>query len=453
IIRLKQTCKAYAMANQSDSITPLSQMPNPTGRLYPHYDEKGKVSYSTELPNAQATVSSEEKPPVNKKPRRGGSKILNTFSSLLILCLLGVSYYVFTQMYQIGEHVGQQVAIVSTSQHSAAKLNQETQQTTNDSNDTQLNMLQQAMQDLVAKQQNLEQGLSKTDLKQDEANHFIISIKEFMAATGAQLESQNQEITKIDEAVQHAKKISGKLQASQDWTLSEIGYLLNLAQHRLNFMQDSKTALSILATAKHKLQQWSQPQLSQPLIAQIEQDIATLQTMPSLDTTLISQQLSDYINQLPQLILVKAATPPPVKTTVDKQPLAVFSMLESWGDVTSVVWNEMKQLVTVNHNENVDVGLLTDSQMFFVQQGLGLKLESARLALLKSDFQAFQTILNEATAWLNQYYDQNSMQVVEMQVGLQQLQKTDFSIQYPDMTKALDILQRTQKQWHEHFVN
>jgi uroporphyrin-3 C-methyltransferase/uroporphyrinogen III methyltransferase/synthase len=113
----------------------------------------------------------------------------------------------------------------------------------------------------------------------------------------------------------------------------------------------------------------------------------------------------------------------------------------------------MKQLVTVSHNKNVDAGLLTDTQVFFIQQSLSLKLESARLALLKADFSTFQAVLTEAMLLLNQYFDQNSMQVVEMKIGLKELQQTDFSSHYPDMSKTLSILHHIKIQWHKHFLN
>ncbi|MEK7991319.1 MAG: uroporphyrinogen-III C-methyltransferase [Thiotrichaceae bacterium] len=446
------------MEHPSDSITPpLSQMPNPTGRLYSHYDKNGKVSYSTEQPNTQTSIP-EEKPIIKKKPR-GWSKALQIFLFLLIVSALGLSYYSLNQISEIGEHVGQQVAIMPMSQHdNAPKTNPEIaeEQIVDAVDNTQLNAVQQIIEDLATKQQDLEQGLSTTRLKQDEAKDFMTSTLAFINVTKTQLESQNQLITTINQELQQTQKINTELQTAQDWTLNEIDYLLNLAQYQLRFMQDSKMALAILSTANKKLQQWSQPQLSKPLIAQIEQDIVTLQTTQILDMTLIYSQFSDYIKQIAQLTLVKAATTPVATASpqnIDKQPLEIFSMLESWGNVTSMVWNEVKQLVTVSHNKNVDAGLLTDSQAFFVQQSLGLKLESARLALLKSDFPTFQMILSEATLWLNQYYDQNSMQVLEMQIGLKELQKTDFSTHYPNMNKALDILHRTEIQWREHFLN
>ncbi|MCV6638935.1 uroporphyrinogen-III C-methyltransferase [Candidatus Albibeggiatoa sp. nov. NOAA] len=439
------------MAN--DPIIPLSQMPNPTGRLYSHHDEDGNVSYSTEPPNAQAK-STQEKPTIKKK-RRGWATARRFFSFLLVISALGLSFYVFKQMSHIGEQVGQQVTLVSTSQHSgikAAQANDASEQLIAENN-SQLKVLQQLIQDVTDKQQSLEQQVSSLNAEQTKAKEAA------QAQTVSQDTALKTAVTSIEQHLETVKQDIQQVQndnilASQDWTLSEIRYLFNLAQHRLQFMQDSHTALQVLNAAKEKLQNWAQPQLAKPLVAQIEQDVATLQALQALDTTTIAKQLSSYIDQVPELNLVKAATPPAeTSETVDKQPLEIMSILESWGDVTSVVWSEMKQLVTITHNENVDAGLLDDSQIFFVQESLRLKLETARLALLKSDFQTFQITTKEATAWLTQYYDQNAIQVVEMQLALQKLRKLDFSVDYPSMSQALDILKRVKAQWLEHVAN
>lgn len=472
----------------TEPVIPLSQMPNPTGRLYSHHDEEGNVSYSTEPPHGQKhhdEITPEENKPTRSKKYRSWSKVLNMFLFVLIVSALGLSYYMFQQMSHIGEHVGQQVAIVSTSQHSSAQnifpaekqetpsvdvqktlqsltvKQQQLEQQLSDSSTAQAelqtlttkqqqleqqlldaNDIQKELQTLATKQQQLEQQLSDLNAMQakveDSAKQQLETHKTALNIAVSSLEQDVSGLKQTLQQVQNDNNVN-----AQDWILSEVGYLLNLAQHRLQLIQDAQTALIILKAAKDKLQQWEKPQLTQTLIAQIEQDIKQLNLSKINSSTQIIQQLSQYIQQVPQLSLVKVATPPSISTPTESK--TVF-MLESWGDVTSIIWREMKQLVTISYNENIDHGLLTSEQRFIVQQNLSLKLEAARLAFLKSDFTSFKNILHEANGWLNQYYDQNATNVLAMQTGLQQLNNTDFIVNYPDMSTSLTILNRIQLQ-------
>lgn len=471
------------MANQSEPIIPLSQMPNPTGRLYSHHDEDGNVSYSTEPPNVQSQPTT-----TTKKKRRRWSNALNFFLFILILGTLGIAYYLFDQMTQISEHVEQQVTVVPTSQNKPlAENNKSTNELQPDEQVTVVASTQQnkpinelqpeeieqqitvasttqqnkLINDLQQQIEELSQKIQPVSAKQQQTDALITKLTNQINELTKSVELQNAQLitlkpafdaalAEIKQEVMQVRNINNKVE--QDWTLQEVHYLLNLVQYRLDFMQDVKTASHILSSAKDKLQKWQQPQLTQPLIAQIEQDINTLQTIQQWDTTQIAQKLSNYINQVPQLSLVKTATPPPAKPEPIENAAPVWTMLDSWGDVGSVVWREIKQFISISHNENIDAGLLDNTQIFFIQESLRLKLESARLALLKSDFHTLQTALTESNAWLQRYYDQSAIQVVEMQIGLQQLQQIDFSINYPDMTSAQNILQRINIQWIEHFV-
>ncbi len=426
---------------QDDSILPISQMPNPTGRLYSHHDEDGNTSYSTNPPSSDQHTPPKQSS-IKKKPRKW-SNALRVFLFLLITSTLGLSYYLFHQMIQIGEHV-EQKPITVTQQRSITKpVDSETDNTA----------LQQQIQTWETKQQNLQQTLSEQKIVVDT---FINTLQQQINSLETRLMTQNEETTtlkllleqklsiipNIEQNLQQLRQVYSQQQITPDWTLNEIDYLLNLAQYRLQFMQDAQTALNILNLIKIRLQDWSQPQLIQPLIAQVEQDITALNTTQVVNITKVAQQLSTHIDQVEQLIIVKAATPPPANSTSKQTPRQIFSTLESWGDVSSVVWNEIKQLITISYNENVDVGLLTEPQLFFIKENLRLKLESARLALLKSDFVTFRNVLDETVMWLQQFYDQNSTQVTAMQTNLQQLSKQSLAVTYPNMEVALNILQR-----------
>jgi uroporphyrin-3 C-methyltransferase len=367
------------------------------------------------------------------------------------------------ELQQQSDEVEQQIAVAPTTQHNKSVDNlqqqpEEVEQQIAVAPTTQHN---KSVDDLQQQLEELAQKIQPVSAKQQQNDALIAELNNKISELTKNVELQNAQLTtlkpafdatlaEIKQEVMQVSNINNK--AEQDWMLQEVHYLLNLVQYRLDFMQDVKTASHILKTAKDKLQKWQQPQLTQPLIAQIEQDINTLQTIQQWDTVQIAQKLSNYINQVPQLSLVKTATPPPAKPQPIENTAPVWTMLDSWGDVGSVVWREIKQFISISHNENVDAGLLDNTQIFFIQESLRLKLESARLALLKADFHTLQTALTESNAWLQQYYDQSAIQVVEMQIGLQQLQKIDFSINYPDMTTAQNILQRINIQWIEHFV-
>jgi len=77
-----------------------------------------------------------------------------------------------------------------------------------------------------------------------------------------------------------------------------------------------------------------------------------------------------------------------------------------------------------------------------LRQILQLKLEQARLSLLRHETALFHQLLDEAAYWLTANFDAESAAVKGMLESLQNLQQADLQPSLPDISDSLRVLRQ-----------
>ncbi|MBL1261948.1 MAG: uroporphyrinogen-III C-methyltransferase [Thiotrichaceae bacterium] len=228
-----------------------------------------------------------------------------------------------------------------------------------------------------------------------------------------------------------------KAEAEKDnmsaWGLAEVEYLLHIANSRLNLEHDVDAALTALNAAAKQLAELNLPKLAD-IQQMISSEIEALGHVPKLDIPKMARTLTILGNNIERLPLAKPkeATLVSSRTAGDRK---------QWEILADEVWTALKPLVTVRNSQDPAMAPLTPEKHTYLTQNLQLKIESARLALLRADNSTFHENLNISSEWVSQFYDVDSTAGASALVTLNELLQTTIDTELPDISASLLALQ------------
>jgi uroporphyrin-III C-methyltransferase len=241
-----------------------------------------------------------------------------------------------------------------------------------------------------------------------------------------QAETQNQQAA--------LEALYRELAPSRDeWALTEIEQMLQLASQQLLVVHNVPSALSALQLADSKLQRLDRPQFV-PLRKAIARDMDSLKAVPFVDVPGLSLRLDQAIATIDTLPLAMEQRLPPQPAT------AQLTDERGWRAFLRTVWQDLRQLVRIQNVDHPEPPLLAPQEQYFLRENIKLRLLSARFALLLNDPRNFRTDLSAAGAWLRQYFDNRAPAVTSLQVMLKQMQATDMATEVPDVVRSLDAI-------------
>ena len=221
--------------------------------------------------------------------------------------------------------------------------------------------------------------------------------------------------------------------SSMAWRLAEVEYLLSIANHRISLARDRSTALSILQSADERLRAIGDPRLM-PVRQQIADEITALRAMGDPDITGMALRLGSLISQLADLPLIDT------QRIASATQTASSTVAASWRELPGVIWENIKRLVQVRRHQQPVEPLLPPREAWFLQQNLAVKLEQARLAALQQNTALFRQYLQEADAWIEQFYDQDTSAVNAARETLAQLAGVELAPTIADISGSLRSL-------------
>jgi len=338
-----------------------------------------------------------------KKPARSRRSIAIVVIVVVLLILMagigGTSYWVYEQNQQLKQ------SLVSFS-------SQQTQQGNN------LGALQTQLETLNQQQQTLDGKTAQTQKAQ-------LTAKLTIEQVSAQLQTMASEKGK-DPLL---------------WRLSEVDYLLSIANHRLLLERDVNTAKVALQDADRRLKAMGDPALI-PIREKISNEINKLNSVALPDIAGMAAQLSSLMTGIGQLPLVKKEMAFAGGTT---EPADMEGA--SIGDGAKKLLNDVVSgLFDIQRTEQAIEPLLTPDEKQYLSQNLSLKLEQARIALLHRDTSVFRSNLTDIKQWVARYFDQNAASVANVLQTAQQLESIDLKPALPDISASL----RELRAWIKH---
>lgn len=187
------------------------------------------------------------------------------------------------------------------------------------------------------------------------------------------------------------------------WQVAEVKHLQRMAAHRLRLMDDPAGAERALQAADELLAELGDPRLL-PVREALAAEIQALQDMPRPDIPGIALRLERLASDLRPLPL-KGQTPPrrEVRDLIagEAPPADAPWWARAWAEIREAL---SEHIAIRRHAEPVRA--LPDAETeLFLRQLITLRVEAARIAVLRRDDAEYQRHLAAATELLDEYYD------------------------------------------------
>ncbi len=242
-----------------------------------------------------------------------------------------------------------------------------------------------------------------------------------------QTEAQTAAITRAEELVKSIDR-NHDLDAL---ALSEVEYLLNLAQYKLSFEQNPSAALQALTEADRRLEQLTHLNFS---ITQ-ERLAHRITLLDAIVQTPIAE-ISAHIDAVSQHVQNAALLLDP--TVAELQKAMAAKEQEKGKRWHHAITDALAPLFVVGHERIENPDFIHQDDQFMINQNIQLQLSSARVALLRNEPQVFKESLTLARQWVAKYYAEGDRHATEALVALDGLLALELTPEYPDLTPVIN---------------
>ena len=308
------------------------------------------------------------------------------------------------------------------------------------------------IQDVESRMSELSEGVAQ---QKHQLNAEFQKLVEEIDETGVQLKRLESHVQQSDaQLVQQVDGVKASISAiyenqeeeTDDWKLDELIFLMVLAKHRIEIVGDVDSALLVWQVAGDQLQQDSDPRLLDAKLA-IENEIAALEEMPTLDLGKVASRLLNLANDVEQLPLNLSPTSMMQKASNENaapdQPVEQGDSAVS--RVLSEVWGDIRSLVRVKKIDLSEQSLLKPDMKIYVVENLKLALFTAQSAAIRSDQQLYQDNLEYVEDAIGQHFSPDSSSVVEFSNEIRELIATDILLDIPDLSRSIELLRQALK--------
>lgn len=226
--------------------------------------------------------------------------------------------------------------------------------------------------------------------------------------------------------------------------LSEVEYLLRIADHKLKFQQDVPAAINVLTVAQTRLQAIGEKDLA-PVTQMIAENIASLRGVKLPDRSALVRKIIDMEGQVDDLPLRQDLQLANLKARVEPKVGDAEAALQTEGDwwerASAAAWAQLKDIVVIRHERSKAPPLMAMEEKFFLRHNLRLELEAMRIALMTGDGANYQASNTIARTWVETYFNPEDPSVAAFLTELQALRAVQFNPYIPDLSGTLRTFQ------------
>ncbi|MCH9644853.1 MAG: uroporphyrinogen-III C-methyltransferase [Gammaproteobacteria bacterium] len=249
----------------------------------------------------------------------------------------------------------------------------------------------------------------------------------------ANLRQQQQNLDATQDDVSHLMKTIGNPERPQ--ALSQISYLINVANLQLRLNQNTEAATHYLTLARNRVNAMSDPSLID-LKRSINNDIHKLQAVSMTDKSSLIFKLDRISERIQSLSTIPSLEQ---KTVITNNAPTDEHHKKPW---YSRFWDSikgLKQLVTVRHSNQNMSPLLNKDQEQLLKERIAAKINQAEWAILHQNNDLYQHNLKQIKSWLTQFFHsakdtENIMQILD---GLEQ---ENIAPKVPNITDSLSAI-------------
>jgi uroporphyrin-III C-methyltransferase len=226
----------------------------------------------------------------------------------------------------------------------------------------------------------------------------------------------------------------------EETVLAEVEQLVTIANQQLQLSNNIKAALLAMQAAEKHLEPIHLPRANQ-LREVIGNDIQMLREYPQTDMLQVSDELDRLTMLCTNLPLIseRKNNIDPVDTKQNLYEATKFGKVQRFA---YAVWDDMKQLVTIERMDKPEPPLLTASHSFYLRENLKLRLITARIAFLQHDETSYNADLSTVKDWLNQYFDTKHPNAENALTVIAALQANKIAIEMPQLKESIEAIAR-----------
>jgi len=271
----------------------------------------------------------------------------------------------------------------------------------------------------------------KADLEQVQAqtNAQFSQLKSGIGSSKSRIDELQQEQRVLKDSTEKLFDLYGR--SDSDWQLSEVAYLLRIAQHKLALENDFEGAALTLQAASDKIATTADPGLL-PVRVLISEEIAGLKTRARPDLvgmTLLLSQLSQQIQTL------KPGYQPAIKDISMTQPTELAPVDAT---IEQKVTSFFTSLVTVKRSTAEPTN--TEALIVNIKEIMDSNLKLTRWTVLERDDFQYRQLMLENIRLFKQYYNLDNAANNDFYVQLLQLKKSVIKPTKPAINGSLQLL-------------
>ena len=291
-----------------------------------------------------------------------------------------------------------------------------------------------ATQDALA---TLEQSVSALTALDMERNETIADIQQQLDSRLRQLEGLPGRVATIESGMSALQGISTG--ARDAWLLAEAEYYMQIANAQLQLASNPELAMLALTHADERILQLGDPRLTNVRQA-LSDELRALEVMEKTDTagiTLTLASLASVVDSLPLQQSELTGEPAEMSAEVDPE---LTGMDRAWASVR----NALDGVVRIRDADEAEINrpLMAPESQYFLRANLALQFQAARLALLRGEEAVFRQSLDDADAWLEEFYDVDSTAVTSARQTIAEIRDSVFRVAMPDISQSLRLLRQ-----------
>ena len=295
----------------------------------------------------------------------------------------------------------------------------------------------QGQRELVRLEDTLTQLQTQLSVEQATVGQFKETIERLNTDSISQDAVVKDQLKRVDETLTTVAERLGKMEtnASQEWLLAEVDYLLRIADHRIIMKEDVKGAVKLLESAEKVIQKIpvEDSGLHDVRIA-IAKDVTQLQSFKAIDLPGTYAQLvalGDFIDTLPMVSLESEASAPGAHHVSDDNEWSVIEKINQL----------MGDFLTIRRYNNDQITqMLTHDQKAQLKDALRLSLEKAEMALLRGDQVVYDSNLQRVQQAFSLHFKADDYQVDVAKLKLENLMDIEIEKDLPSIAQSQQAL-------------
>jgi len=279
----------------------------------------------------------------------------------------------------------------------------------------------------------LDGSVSDLATAESRANSMIRSLRNDLDDRTQLFDTVPPRMSSLERSVAALQGVS--LDARNTYLVAEAEYYIQIANSQLQLAGNPYLASLALGQADDRLLQLADPALTD-VRRTIADEIAALEVMEKPDIAGVTLTLASLARVVESL---------PLRQQSEADAASVDDAGEDASGATRA-WNAVKGAASglVKHTPPTDekAPLLTPNAEPLIRSNLSLQLQTARLALLRSEQAIFEQSLDDADAWLDTYFNASSEAVESARATLAEI-RDEYSVSAPpDISGSLRLLRQ-----------